>query len=234
MKERYPFFREETERSLAVIGESAIEPDLNGQFEKSYAVLTSKQLYCKNERGNFIVENAQLLKAGISQGTFSFAVLLWTAFGVSVFDLLRSIFSIWSVIRRIEVEFAEDSKDIISQLLKPHMRYWAITFICLVMFFVLWKKRPKIAPIILCFYPVYRLLQVIMSSGTGNANMLFLLLKVVPIVLVVIYYLEVKTKVNNFAILYTGGSFTFAVKDYPQEELAAFSQAVSDLKSTSV
>ena len=64
--------------------------------------------------------------------------------------------------------------------------------------------------------------------------MLFLLLKVVPIVLVVIYYLAVKTKVNNFAILYTGGSFTFAVKDYPQEELAAFSQAVSDLKGTSV
>lgn len=64
MKERYPFFRDEEEQSRAVIGESAIEPDLNGHFEKPYAILTQKHLYCKNEQGNFIVPVDQIRSAG--------------------------------------------------------------------------------------------------------------------------------------------------------------------------
>lgn len=84
MKERYPFFRDETERSLAVIGESAIEPDLNGQFEKPYAILTEKHLYCKNEMGNFIVETDHLqnaeVKAAPSMSVLSQAVFIIAAF----------------------------------------------------------------------------------------------------------------------------------------------------------
>lgn len=69
MKEKYPFFRDENEQSQAIIGESAIESDLQSHFEKPYAVLTQKRLYCKNEMGNFIVETEQLHSAGVIGAT---------------------------------------------------------------------------------------------------------------------------------------------------------------------
>lgn len=64
MREQYPFFREEDERARAVIGADAAEADLNGEYQKPYAILTRKRLYCKNETGNFITQSADLLKAG--------------------------------------------------------------------------------------------------------------------------------------------------------------------------
>lgn len=64
MREQYPFFREEDERTQAVLGEDAAEADLNGEYQKPYAILTQKQLYCKNEAGNFIVPAANLRGAG--------------------------------------------------------------------------------------------------------------------------------------------------------------------------
>lgn len=64
MREQYPFFREEDERARAVIGADAAEADLNGEYQKPYAILTQKRLYCKNETGNFITQSADLLKAG--------------------------------------------------------------------------------------------------------------------------------------------------------------------------
>ena len=60
MIETYPFFREEDERTQAVIGEDAIASDLEGTYQKPYAVLTQKRLYCKNQQGNFIVDNINL------------------------------------------------------------------------------------------------------------------------------------------------------------------------------
>lgn len=64
MREQYPFFREEDERTQAVIGEDAVEADLSGKYQKPYAILTQKRLYCKNEAGNFIVPSADLRGAG--------------------------------------------------------------------------------------------------------------------------------------------------------------------------
>ena len=64
MTETYPFFRETDEQTVAVIGEDAIAADLNGTYQKPYAVLTQKRLYCKNERGNFITDAAALRSAG--------------------------------------------------------------------------------------------------------------------------------------------------------------------------
>ena len=63
MKEQYPFFRSEDEHTLAVIGEEAAASDLDGIYQKPYAVLTEKYLYCKNEGGNFITEASGLRSA---------------------------------------------------------------------------------------------------------------------------------------------------------------------------
>lgn len=78
MREQYPFFREEDERTRAVIGEDAAESDLNGEYQKPYAILTQKRLYCKNETGNYITPSADLLKAenGLLPGPNWF---LWSA-----------------------------------------------------------------------------------------------------------------------------------------------------------
>ena len=60
MTEKYPFFREEDETAQAVIGEDAIASDLNGAYQKPYAVLTQKRVYCKNEQGNVITDVSAL------------------------------------------------------------------------------------------------------------------------------------------------------------------------------
>ena len=41
-----------------------MEADLSGEYQKPYAILTQKRLYCKNEMGNYITPSADLLKAG--------------------------------------------------------------------------------------------------------------------------------------------------------------------------
>ena len=47
MREQYPFFRDGDEKTQAIIGEEAVSTDLEGQYQKPYAVLTQKRLYCK-------------------------------------------------------------------------------------------------------------------------------------------------------------------------------------------
>lgn len=67
MREQYPFFRDTDERTLAVIGEEAAVSDLDGTYQKPYAILTQKWLYCKNEGGNFITEAKNLTSAQKAQ-----------------------------------------------------------------------------------------------------------------------------------------------------------------------
>lgn len=57
----YPFFQQEDEKTIAVLGEQAAAADLEGTYRMPYAVLTQKRLYCKNEAGNFVVESSDLL-----------------------------------------------------------------------------------------------------------------------------------------------------------------------------
>ena len=64
MREQYPFFRDGDEQTRAVIGEEAAGADLDGEYQKPYAVLTQKRLYCKNEQGNFITDASTLRSAG--------------------------------------------------------------------------------------------------------------------------------------------------------------------------
>ena len=63
MREQYPFFRDGDEQTQAVIGEEAVNADLDGDYQKPYAVLTQKRLYCKNEQGNFITDASALQSA---------------------------------------------------------------------------------------------------------------------------------------------------------------------------
>lgn len=64
MRTSYPLFRDGDETAQAVIGEEAAASDLDGVYQKPYAVLTQKRLYCKNEQGNFIVDASALRSTG--------------------------------------------------------------------------------------------------------------------------------------------------------------------------
>lgn len=63
MREQYPFFRDGDEKTQAIIGEEAVNADLDGAYQKPYAILTQKRLYCKNEQGNFITDASALQSA---------------------------------------------------------------------------------------------------------------------------------------------------------------------------
>ncbi|MEG2455147.1 MAG: hypothetical protein RSC08_02740 [Oscillospiraceae bacterium] len=96
MTEKYPFFRDEEETTQAVIGEDAAASDLEGHYQKPYAVLTQNRLYCKNEQGNFIADRSTLKSAEkgfhprqsrflwVTVGFVGFALVLlcfWSFFG---------------------------------------------------------------------------------------------------------------------------------------------------------
>ncbi len=92
MTEQYPFFRDADERARAVIGEEAARADLDGEYQKPYAVLTQKRLYCKNEQGNFITDAAGVRSAGEGrlpgQNWFLWAV-------VACLTLALGLLSLW-------------------------------------------------------------------------------------------------------------------------------------------
>ena len=58
--ERYPFFQSEEEKTIAVIGEQFAATDLEGTYQAPYAVLTQEKLYCRNETGHFIKDISQI------------------------------------------------------------------------------------------------------------------------------------------------------------------------------
>lgn len=78
-KKKYPFFQDEDETTVAVLGESAIDADLGGTFQKSYAVLTNRRLYCKNDTGNFVSEISALEAVGINIKTNPFQWAFWVS-----------------------------------------------------------------------------------------------------------------------------------------------------------
>lgn len=236
MSEKYPFFRDADEQTRAVIGGEALTSDLNGTYQKPYAVLTSRRLYCKNERGNFIVENGKLLGAGKSQSASLFTQLLWIALGVDVFALLmsnRSGLPFLTVLRW----FMQDPSNfdpVYFIVFSNFIRNWIVTIVCLILFLLLRKKQAKIAPIFLCIYPAYSLIRSIKSlAGYFQSvnGIISLLTMIAPIALVAVYYVKTKNEASNFEILHTGGSFTFSAKDYPAEELKNFEAQVKALKA---
>lgn len=76
MREQYPFFRDVDERTQAVIGEEAADSDLNGEYQKPYAILSQKRLYCKNEQGNFIADGRSVRFQGREKARRPWMVLI--------------------------------------------------------------------------------------------------------------------------------------------------------------
>ena len=105
---RYPFFKDEDENAVAVIGEDAVMSDLDGAYTKPYAVLTQRRLYCKNEAGTFITDVSEVQKiehiniktkiksAGANLWLIGLAIVILTLLAVrSVFVLLSVIVSVY-------------------------------------------------------------------------------------------------------------------------------------------
>ena len=97
MKQQYPFFRDEDEQTKAVIGEDVIEADLNGEFQKPYAVLTQKRFYAKDWRGNFIVENGDLTETTTRTKDLSNSSRLLIS--AAVVTMVGLLFNLWIVSR---------------------------------------------------------------------------------------------------------------------------------------
>lgn len=227
MKERYPFFRDEEEQSRAVIGESAIEPDLNGHFEKPYAILTQKHLYCKNEQGNFIVEANQLKSAG-EKTVLPLPVLGWV-----IYSLAFLLSALWVILLCSNKTGWTDSTGEVFVLF--------CIVLAIVLLSLIWvRKRPKITLACLTASSAVSLLnmQSLINGGSyyveiGGATVSTIqMLGLFNLVLgAVALFLYMKCE-QDFAyeVRHSTGIFFFQRKDYPQEELDAFSKAVAEMK----
>ena len=221
MKERYPFFRDETERSLAVIGESGIESDLNGQFERSYAILTEKHLYCKNEIGNFIADVDQIQGTKFQEPR-TMPLFGWLAF---VFGALPVV--LWGYLFRTHGGGTQLAGLFMASLLLFGLPLLTVKWV------------PKVGLIFLTVQGVISLLAAFKSRSYGQLKIIILVASVVIVVVCIaslaqLFMSGVGNGGSTFEIKHSTGVFVFREKDYPPEELAAFSQAVSDLKDTSV
>lgn len=79
---RYPFFKEEDEKTIAVLGGEAVAADLKGNYRMPYAVLTQKHLYCKNEAGNFVVDSSDICSATDTRYRYGWTFVLAMIFPI--------------------------------------------------------------------------------------------------------------------------------------------------------
>lgn len=255
MTKKYPFFRDEDEQTQAVIGEDAIAADLNGTYQKPYAVLTQKRLYCKNERGNFIVGNDQLSGAGISKGKSTPKFLLWAAFGITIIAVLLSVRNalgeINNSLRNIQFVLDHMGISVIDLAVNPELikdirpeslrllymlRVQIVVAVIILIAFLFFQIRlPKIAPIFLCAYSMFSIILFVwdLTHGYGirRTELGIILLNIVVIVLtVVFYFMKDSGNVKWFEIRHTTGTFTFSLKLYPAGELKNFEKQVKALQ----
>ncbi len=218
MKERYPFFREEAERTQAVIGEAGIDADLNGTFEKPYAVLTRERLYCKTQQGNFIAPADQILRAGRG-GAPGMPSYGWILLVLAVFATLVMAVTVLC----LAYDFRRPASVYLSMVL------------CLVLLaaaFVFFRKRPKLALIALVAYGVPYFPYLSWFTGLAYGLSVFQLLGFLYLafsVVCLLLYLRHEKNVP-YEIRHTGGAFCFRKLDYAPEELAAFTKAVAELR----
>lgn len=211
MTEKYPFFREADEQTKAVIGEDAIVADLNGTYQKPYAVLTQKRLYCKNERGNFIVGANKLLGANSVQNP-TFQNLLWAVFAIDALNSVLAGIGIMGMI--IEISNLLISRAVVIGVGVIDVIAIAI---CLIAFLLVRKKNPKISLLLLCVATVLEVFG-------------YILLSVAAIVLCVIAATRNKNN-ERFEVRHSTGTFTFSPKLYPAGELKNFEQQVKSLQA---
>lgn len=244
MSKQYPFFREPDEETQAVIGAEAITSDLNGNYQKPYAILTQKRLYCKNEHGNFIVNTSQLLSAGMPSIGGTGAKLLWIIFGMAAYMIATKLICL----------FNRDARYLNTSSIEVNLACFGI--VCLIVFLVIRVKLPLIASVLLCTYPVCLILVSFWVNHYRFESFLRFLLYYFsdawylfgyspimgaldwicyrgPIILIVIYCIKNRSMNNNnsmFQIVHTNGAFSFNPKDYPGEELKNFEAQVNTLR----
>lgn len=246
MTEKYPFFREADEQTKAVIGEDAIAADLNGTYQKPYAVLTQKRLYCKNELGNFIVGADKLLEANMARNTTTTG-LLWAVFAIETLQAVMagiSLFSTWVNWRGAE------GIDLFSFYAFDFIRL-AVAATCLIGFLVTRKKYPKISTLLLCIAPAVQIVSVtyyIIRNYEGwsvisaflnyfFSDKTWTFSRFIPTVLLVVAIILCVISVTNskgkewFEIRHSTGTFTFSPKQYPAGELKNFEQQVKALQA---
>lgn len=242
MREQYPFFRDTDEQTQAVVGADAVDADLDGKYQKPYAVLTQNRLYCKNEQGNFITGISNILSVKRVQSASPFGWLFWCAFAILGLYFLYwiyftpSFFSELNMIRVIDPGSYEANR--LGKEVLRHTLSLIIAFVSLIAFLATRKKYPKIAPALLCVWPGYLLLGDTVTALQRSINLptyfsimspIALFSRIVPIVLVVIYYILSKQGNSKLEILHTDGNFSFPVKNYPAEELKNFEAQVKAL-----
>lgn len=80
--EKYPFFQDEDEKTIAVIGGQFAAADLGGTYQAPYAILTQKKLYCKNEAGYFIKDASKITTMQMKHQAENYERISWFLFGV--------------------------------------------------------------------------------------------------------------------------------------------------------
>lgn len=246
MIETYPFFREEDERTQAVIGEDAIASDLEGTYQKPYAVLTQKRLYCKNQQGNLIVDNINLRGSSRVRKVHSLSWLLWIAFAHGVFEIL--LYGNYC----LDWFFC----DFDYNWLRDLAGYSFPIIVCLALFLILRRRTPLIAPAFLCIHPlvsffrellpaISELLPAIngsfflsvytslLCSDWGWPRLLCQAFILLPAILVIIYYIANRGRNYRprFVVSHSTGVFTFFPELYRDDELNNFEIKLKDLKS---
>ena len=237
MIEKYPFFREESEKTRAVIGENAAVSDLNGAFQSPYAVLTEKRLYLKNERGNFIVDADNIKGADMPLSlsyTFKLPLIAFGLNAVMFFYFLIDLAILYFNNEYIYFNIPIIMIDLFLMLILPSL------------FFFVRKKAPNIAPFFLIIGPLRTVLNMIRIiylgiiehitidfNGRIGSFIFFNILAVSIILLVASFYLLTKNKSNMFIVYHKGGILALPSKYYPVSDLRNFKAQVNALRSAS-
>lgn len=228
MREQYPFFREEGERTQAVIGEDAAEADLNGAYQKPYAILTQKRLYCKNEQGNFIIPTQNLLGAAMEHMSNGKAYLLWFAFAIVVYYTLIELYNWLS--------------DCLSGYLYLGSFYTielVFKCICVICCLIFIKKPSPIASFFVGIsvlpdirYMIQLYVWIKEKTFVGYIDEIIqLILLALPAILALVYYISARTSGCSFVVRYNIGAFSFSPSLYSTNELKHFTAQVKALKA---
>lgn len=227
MNSQYPFFRDEDEQTQAVIGEDVIALDLAGTYQKPYAVLTQKRLYCKNERGNYITTVDDIIDGSYLEKYNHICRELW----IGIFIVLASMFWKYFIFGRA-YGFVEITGAIT-----------IISLICSIYF--IWRKMTTYVPIPLILGQItvfiISLYNVVSNySGYYGFYDIFSLFRfyelTTPMLCLLCFIIAlikgIRAKSDKaFVINCQNISFSFLAHLYPEEEIALFQEKLCDIKN---
>lgn len=235
MIERYPFFRDTDERTRAVIGENAIAADLSGTYQKPYAVLTQKRLYCKNERGNFITEASAVRSAGVGllPGRNGF---IWGVVACAGLMFVEMVFLYFRA--PVMPVLMEPPIDIVIVGVKPKLLIClgALAAAFLPLLILTMKQRIKTAVFAGWAAAVIGVIGVIWCGISGDfllsvfSYILYALSGL--IVLLGLLTLWQDRRMTVFQIVHSAGYYAFNHRRYPAGELKAFTKQVKLMQAS--